>query len=96
MDTFSIKNNCRTPYCTKLISDWTAYPDGNVKTLAYVTIPRKYFDPIVDPDLINYNYVNKDEGEEKEKSFEEVEKEILSMIHLDEFKHLFFGNRGAQ
>ncbi len=49
----SIKNNCRTPYCTKLITDWTPYPNDLIKTLAYVTISRKFFDPIIDPDLVD-------------------------------------------
>lgn len=54
MDYVSIKNNCRTPYCSKLISEWTAYPNKDIATLAYVMIPRRLFDPIVDPDLIEY------------------------------------------
>ena len=51
---FSIKNNCRTPYCTKLVNEWTPYPSDLVKSLAYVSIAREFFDPVVDPDLIDY------------------------------------------
>ena len=53
-DFFSIKNNCRTPYCSKLVSDWTPFPNENITTLAYVSIPRRLFDPIMDPDLIDF------------------------------------------
>lgn len=56
---FSIKNNCKTPYCSKLISEWTPFPDMDIATLAYVTIARDLFDPIVDPDLIDYDYVGR-------------------------------------
>jgi len=43
---FSIKNNCKTPYCSKLVTDWTPVEQENLKTLAYLTIKRDLFDPI--------------------------------------------------
>ena len=55
-DYFSIKNNCKTPYCTKLINEWSPYKDVDIKSLSYVTIKREFFDPIVDPDLIDDDY----------------------------------------
>jgi len=51
---FSIKNNCKTPYCSKLVSSWAPIDDDTMKVLSYVSIDRKYFDPIVDPDLVNF------------------------------------------
>lgn len=54
-DLFSIKNNCRTPYCSKLVSEWSPYENLNATSLAYFTIHKDFFDPIQDPDLIDFN-----------------------------------------
>jgi hypothetical protein len=55
---FSIKNNCKTPYCSKLVSSWSFIDDSTYKILGYVTIDKMFFDPIVDPDLVNFEAKN--------------------------------------
>lgn len=35
----------------------------NIKTLAYLTIKKDYFDPIMDPDLWDFNPDRKDDDE---------------------------------
>ena len=51
---FSIKNNCKTPYCTKVVTDWSSFGDEqDLTTLAFVSIAKENFDPIVDPDLVD-------------------------------------------
>ncbi len=53
---FSIKNNCKTPYCSKLVTDWSSFGfEQDFTTLAYVSIHKDLFDPIVDPDLVDFS-----------------------------------------
>jgi hypothetical protein len=66
---FSIKNNCKTPYCSKLVSGWTPMRDETFKVLGFLTVDKKYFDPIVDPDLVNFKVKN----EAEESKIPEVE-----------------------
>ena len=55
---FSIKNNCRTPYCSKLVSHWSRNPSDDLSVLAYVMIDKRYFDPIIDSDFVG-NYTRR-------------------------------------
>lgn len=70
-DLFSIKNNCKTPYCTKLVSEWSRYENLNATSLAYFTIHKDYFDPIQDPDLIDFNPEKSESSEKKDTPVEE-------------------------
>jgi len=65
----SIKNNCQSPYCSKLVSDWSRYPNNEAHTLAYVTIRKNLFDPIQDSDLMDFNQ-RRDQEEEIDKQME--------------------------
>jgi len=61
---FSIKNNCKTPYCSKVITGWSSYGyEQDFTTLASISIHKDLFDPIIDPDLIEYNVAKNDESE---------------------------------
>jgi hypothetical protein len=52
---FSIKNNCKTPYCTKMMTGWSPLKDETLQVLGFVTIDLEHFDPIVDADLVDQN-----------------------------------------
>lgn len=93
---FSIKNNCKTPYCSKLVSGWTPIRDDTYQILGFLTVDKKHFDPIVDPDLVNFNVLNEDDlsfliPEKDSNKIHEVEFEIpessLSASSLDDEKH---------
>ena len=84
---FSIKNNCKTPYCSKLITDWSSFGfEEDFFTLASVSIHKDLFDPIVDPDLIEYN-VAKKENEETVLENEESASDLIieDLMFLNKF-----------
>jgi hypothetical protein len=58
--------------------------DDQVRTLAYVSIPRVFFDPIVDPDLLNLWEVPKNDDRASS------EAKIEDMMN-DEIHEFFFG-----
>ena len=63
---FSIKNNCKTPYCSKVITEWSSFGfEQDFNTLAYISIHKDYFDPIVDPDLVDLSVTKNEQVEEK-------------------------------